>query len=212
MQRLWRVYLISAVLACLVAGGTAFVLVRFAAPPRNDGAVTRDQEGRDESAPLTKPAPPIRVVAILPITNQWNMPYPGWGKESEWEKQSHIIIELFEDRLATAFVETPVPAPWRLIPTRATPSRSAREGDAPLERGSKLGAGAVLTGVVSGKGQLNLQLLEVPSGAVLWAMNSKFTYKEDSSSWAIDYPHEDLPKVVTGVSEAIARANNGRSP
>lgn len=150
-------------------------------------------------------------MAILLSINQWAK--PSLPSDDAWEKLTRQLIELYQDNLATAFAEKSAASPWRVIPPRAVLSRLGGAGGdhPPLELGVKCNAGAVLVGAVNGKGQLSLQLLEVPSGELLWGMDSRFTYQEGGLRYALDFPSEDIPKVVRGVAQALARVNEGRS-
>jgi hypothetical protein len=134
--------------------------------------------GCDKGAPPSAPpgplpgaraaAAPIEVVAILPFTGHWDRP-SALPNEDDWEKKSRQLVEMFEDRLATAFVDAPAAAPWKLIPPQVPRSGrgAGQRAGSPLDVGTELGAGAVLTGAVTSKGHLSLQLLDVPSGVLL---------------------------------------------
>lgn len=70
MQRTWQVYLVSALLACIVAAGTALVTVRLLVPPPATSS--------PNTVPGSSPAPSAANTMI------WDgVVEVGWGKEPE---------------------------------------------------------------------------------------------------------------------------------
>ena len=167
---------------------------------------------------IVPPAPagppvPIEAVAVLPFTGDWDRPDTAIPKD-EWAKKTRQHTEMVEDRLANQFVAKSELVTFKIIPPKVIRSRKASaptSAESLLELGKELKVGAVLTGAVGSNGQLTLQLVDVPSGELLWGGASNFIFRVIGTQWVVDYYEEQHLKVVTEVAGVVGAVNKKRS-
>jgi TolB-like protein len=111
-----------------------------------------------------------------------------------------LLEEIVPDAISSDVVEQTPPSTLKVIPA-ATVRDKKLTGQPAQEVGNTLKVGAVLAGKVTGDGELAVRLIEVDSGALLWAntYNLFFGFNEERGGWWIALQDEDKQDIVRNI-------------
>jgi len=105
-------------------------------------------------------------LAILPFTGDWEPP----GAKGDWQAQrSHFLAVTIPDAIAKDVVNSVDRSRLKVIATHEVRDRDHVQNESPRQAGTQLDVRAVLSGKVDKDGRLNIQLIAVPSGELIWS-------------------------------------------
>jgi hypothetical protein len=142
--------------------------------------------------------PAYESVAVLPITGDWQ----PVGHGNNWAEHRREYLEMtLPDSLSAKIAANTTGS----VKVRATHDlRNVVPQQAPRTIGTAINVRTVLSGQVSKEGRLNLQLISVNSGELLWSGSYMFVQVDPAPRWG-------LPgQIEAEISQAVANRLMGR--